>query len=196
MPTDPMAADPTPTPAPPMPFNSDALAADLRSAISAGFKDVVATIPRSSPPPAPAPAPVARPASNPLTDAIREAVGPDMQAIGLAAQSAMDMASFYSNPKNLDDNVMTHREEIEQAFTRLAASGHPFTRQDVWEWYKGHNFEKMSEERAKRHDETVTRTGERTAVIGPGSPPVSREAKDPWSMSHDELSKALDGVAF
>ena len=194
---DPMRADPAPTvePAPAGTFNTDALSADLREAISDGFKAVIAATPRPAPAP---PTPPFRPApvSNPLTDAIREAVGPDLAAVGLAAQSALDMASFYSNPKNHDDGAIEHRDEIEQAFTRLAASGHPFTRQDVWEWYKGHNFDKFSAERSKKHDEQVTRTGINTAVVGPGSPPRGGEAKDPWSMSHDELSKALDGVTF
>lgn len=135
-----------------------------------------------------------RPGADPLGDMIRPYIEPRVNAAILEAQSAADLATFYqSNPQ-----AGKYRDEIETRFQNLKSRGTPFTRNDIWKWYRGENFDKFATEQAEEQKRQAEESARIAAGVGPGSPfrGEGGPAKDAFTMPHEELTKALEGQSF
>ena len=130
--------------------------------------------------------------ADPLRGVLDPYLQPIAQRAQLAAEGAIDAVLFYQGvPK-----AGKYKDQIEQAFKRLVQAGTPFTRQDIWNWFKGQNFDTF----AKEHAEEQKAAAEAAAQAAAGLPGTARQeavvVSDPYAASSDELDKALKGITF
>lgn len=132
-----------------------------------------------------------QPTQNPLQAVIDPLIAPHVNRAALAAQAAQDAAVFYSS----HPEAVKYQPDIEQAFNQLIAQGTPFTRQAVWEWYRGKNFDKFVKEEQEK-DQAKINAANNVADGGGGIRPAGGPVKDAFTASDDELKNALNGVSF
>ena len=70
---------------------------------------------------------------DPLHQAIDQHTGPKLAQMDIDIAAATDAATFYAT----HPEVVKHKDEIEQAFNNLKAQGKAFTREAVFEWWRG-----------------------------------------------------------
>jgi hypothetical protein len=186
--------DPEPKPKPegdkgPQPaIDADAIKAAVGEAVGAALADWTPPEPRSAEPQRPQP----QPNDDPLADLIGSKVNPALRSMGYEIADAKDAAMFYvEHPE-----ALKHKKALEDAFNTLKAQGTPMSRVAVFDWYKGKNFDTFR----KEANEEAALAAEKAKEAGDTGPGVSRRrevaSKDPHTMSDEELSKALEGVAF
>jgi len=146
-------------------------------------------------PPEPERRPEPRPqpqGDDPLADLIGSRVNPALKHLGYEIADAKDASLFYvGHPE-----AVKHKAAVEEAFNRLKQQGTPMARAAVWDWYKGKNFDQFRKEAAEAEKEAERRARE-AGDTGPGAARHREvQTKDPHTMSDEELSKAMEGVAF
>ncbi len=131
--------------------------------------------------------------SDPLGQALEQHTGPKFAQQDIEIANAKDSGLFYST----HPECIKHQEAIENGVQNLIAQGKPFTRQAVWEWYRGSqkNFdgfvkEAMDTEKAKVKDAEDAQT-----VDSSGRPLVQSPTVD-HTNSEEEVSKAMENVEF
>ena len=139
--------------------------------------------------------PPARPTAteNPLAAVINPIVQPALATAILAAHDAKDAAIFYQT----HPEAGKHQADIEKAFNALVQQGTPFTREAVWAWYRGNNFDKFLQEarqadQQKVEDAKNVQEGNTGFRVPGGQGPL----KDAFAATDDELKSALNGVTF
>lgn len=134
---------------------------------------------------------------NPMHDivapVVRDMAEPALRALDITANDAKDAALFYvEHPE-----ALTYKKDLENASDTMKRQGTPMTREALWDWYRGKNFDKFRDQANKKQQEDAERAAREAATLGPGSP--NRDAgpqKDPHDMTDEELAKAVQGVAF
>jgi hypothetical protein len=137
-------------------------------------------------------------AKDPLAEVIGQYTDPKIQRAEFIAASAMDLANFYdSNPE-----ARAMKSEIEATFNELANAGRPTDRRKVYAYLQGEKVLKdkdafINEEIARREKQKQ----EAAEAVDAGAFSLSkllvdRGVKDPSELSHEELTKALEGVSF
>jgi hypothetical protein len=137
--------------------------------------------------------PASRPQAteNPLQAVIDPLIAPHIVKANLAAEGARDAATFYVSVPE----AVKYQKEIEQIFNAMITQGTPFTRQAVWEWYRGKNFDKFVQE-ARQADEKKISDAKNIVDAGGGLRPSGGPVKDAHSATDEELKNALNGVTF
>ena len=132
-------------------------------------------------------------AVDPLSQALENHTGPKFAQQDIEIANAKDSGLFYST----HPECIKHQEAIENGVQNLISQGKPFTRQAVWEWYRGSqkNFdgfvkEAMDTEKAKVKDAEDAQT-----IDSSGRPLVQSPTVD-HTNSEDEVSKAMENVEF
>lgn len=168
-------------------IDADAIRAVVGEEVGKALADWTPPEPRAA-----EPRPQPKEGEDPLADLIGSRVNPALTRMGYEIADAKDAALFYvEHPE-----ALKHKKAVEDAFNTLKAQGTPMSRVAVFDWYKGKNFDTFREEANKEAKEAAERAKD-ASDAGAG---VSRHrevaAKDPHSMSDEDLSKALEGVAF
>lgn len=134
---------------------------------------------------------VPQPSVNPLQAVIDPLLAPHIQRATLAAEGARDAATFYVG----NAEAVKYQGDIEKAFNALLAQGTPFTRQAVWEWYKGKNFDKFLQE-ARTTDQKKVEDAKNIVDGGGGVRPGGGIVKQAHDATDEELKNALANVTF
>lgn len=130
------------------------------------------------------------PAADPVGDMVR----PFVEGAHVAAGDAKDAAKFYAQNKDLSPETIA---EIEKTFDKMLGIGRPMAREDILAWHVGKNFEKHLEDRIQQRDKKLAEAAQAgDAGGGSGKPGQAVTPKDPYSMSHEDLSAALHGISF
>ncbi len=128
---------------------------------------------------------------NPLQAVIDPLIAPHVQRMNLVAEGARDASTFYvTHPE-----AAKYQAEIEKAFNALMTQGTPFTREAVWDWYRGRNFDKFLQE-ARASDDQKLQDAKLHSDSTSGTRPAGGPVKDAHSTSDEELKNALSGVSF
>lgn len=133
------------------------------------------------------------PLRDPLGDLIRQSVAPDLRAATLKAEAAEDKADFYLTNSDAGE----YRGEIEKTFNNLVKNGRPLPRADIWSWYQGQHMDVFVEKADKRKQAQIL-AAEGAQVVGEsaGGKLAPRAGKDPYTLSDEELDKAVSGQSF
>ncbi|KKK94079.1 hypothetical protein LCGC14_2686440 [marine sediment metagenome] len=130
---------------------------------------------------------------DPLGQALEQHTAPKFAQQDIEIANAKDSGLFYST----HPECIKHQEAIENGVQNLISQGKPFTRQAVWEWYRGSqkNFdgfvkEAMDTEKAKVKDAEDAQT-----VDSAGRPVIQSPTVD-HTNSEEEVSKAMENVEF
>jgi hypothetical protein len=131
--------------------------------------------------------------ADPVRKVVLDAVGDVLGDASFRADAAADLAQFYT----IHPEARAMAPEIESKFRDLAAEGRPMDRESIYFWYRGSpgTFEKLvaqEKERSAREEQEARYA----QSVGPGIGRPVRVMKDPYEMTSDELSQALDGVSF
>ena len=129
---------------------------------------------------------------NPLKALIDPLVQPGLAQARLEASSAADVAYFY----HAHPEALKYREDLEKARLRCMEQGTPYTMLSLWEFYRGSakNFDKFVKDGIEAEKVKIAEA-EEAATVG-GGVRTSKTIKNPYDMTGDELSKAMEGVAF
>lgn len=130
---------------------------------------------------------------DPLQSAIGQHTDPKFAQQDIEIASATDAAIFYATHPEL----VKHKDDIEGAFNNLKAQGKAFTREAVYEWWRGSqkNFDNLVKEAVETEKKKVDDAENATTVDSSGRP-VVESIKVDHTSSEDEVSKALENVEF
>lgn len=122
-------------------------------------------------------------------DPVLGVVGPYIAPVAMEARGAVDAAVFYpSHPQ-----ALKYATEIEQTHSAWATRGIHTTRAEIWTYVQGlhrQDIGKAEQEEA----EAATKRAALAGSVGMGSSDRQAQERDPYSMTLEELEKALDGV--
>lgn len=129
---------------------------------------------------------------NPLKAIIEPYVQPGIKRAQLEASSASDVAYFY----HAHPEALKYKEDLEKARKACLEQGTPYTMQTLWELYRGSakNFDKFVKDGIEAEKAKIAEA-EDAATIG-GGIRATKTVKNPFDMNHDELDKAMEGIAF
>lgn len=167
-------------------FDMDALGAMLDQKVQDGVSRAL----RAN---APAPKPQAPPVADPIGDMVRPYVEPHLKAAQLLAEAANDKADFYAGAgKNATPDEI---KEVETAFIQMAQQGRPMSRTDLLAWHRGKDPDKLVD-RVNGERKAAADKAAQMADVGGGRGAANVQAVDPYSMDHEKLTQALQGVSF
>ena len=133
--------------------------------------------------------------ADPVASTILQTVAPHLRELAIKGDSGRDAAVFYAT------TPAAHRWSgvIEQRFNDLLARNIPVDRASLWNLIKGEQGLTADgikfEEAVKRRDEEIQRAKDAETIRGSRGG-VNTQTRDASSMTTDELSKALEDVAF
>jgi hypothetical protein len=130
--------------------------------------------------------------ADPVASTIMPVIGPALREVAIKADSGRDAAVFYATTPS------SHKYSglIETRFNELLARGIPVDRASLWNLIKGENQETFVAQAIKERDEEVKKAQEAATVRGSRGGAPAAPVRDASSMTADELSKALEDVAF
>lgn len=127
---------------------------------------------------------------DPVRGVVMDAIGDELRETRFEARAAADAAKFYL----IHPEAKDYAGDIEKKFYELAASGNAQDRETVFYWMRGKDFDKFH---AAANQQAESSKANEAMVPGPGGTLTRvRQVQDPYTMTPDELEKALDGVAF
>ncbi len=131
--------------------------------------------------------------SDPLQQALESHTGPKFAQQDIEIANAKDSGLFYST----HPECIKHQEAIENGVQNLIAQGKPFTRQAVWEWYRGSqkNFDGFVKE-AMETEKTKIKDAEDSQTIDSSGRPLVQSPTVDHTNSEEEVSKAMENVEF
>ena len=131
--------------------------------------------------------------SDPLGQALEQHTAPKFAQQDIEIANAKDSGLFYST----HPECIKHQEAIENGVQNLISQGKPFTRQAVWEWYRGSskNFDGFVKEAMDTEKAKVREAEESQTIDSSGRPLVQSPTVD-HTNSEDEVSKAMENVEF
>lgn len=166
----------------------------LKELMTETLTEFAANAAPSDPTPDPDPVPVATPAEvDPLTQALDQHTGPRFAQQDIEIANAKDSGLFYST----HPECIKHQAEIEQGVQNLIAQGKPFTRQAVWEWYRGSqkNFDGFVKEAVEVEKQKIS-DAEHSGTVDEAGRPVIQSPKVDHNTPGEEVDKALTNVEF
>ena len=107
---------------------------------------------------------------DPLQQAIDQHTGPKLAQLDIEIAGATDAATFYpSHPE-----ALKYKDQIEQGFNNLKAQGKAFSRQAVWDWFRGNdkNFNTFVKEAMETEKKKLEDAEHATTVDSSGRPVV------------------------
>lgn len=130
---------------------------------------------------------------DPLQQALEQATGPKFAKMDIDIAGATDAATFYAT----HPDMVKHKDEIEQAFNDLKAQGKAFSRQAVYEWWRGNdkNFQRLVGEAVEADKKKITEAEESTTVDSSGRPVIDSPKVD-HNSGETEVNKAVEGLEF
>ena len=130
---------------------------------------------------------------DPLTQALDSHTGPKFAQQDIEIANAKDSGLFYST----HPECVKHQDAIENGVQNLISQGKPFTRQAVWEWYRGSqkNFDGFVKEAMDTEKAKIKEAENDQTVDSSGRPLVQSPSVD-HTNSEDEVSKAMENVEF
>ena len=130
---------------------------------------------------------------DPLTQALDQHTGPKFAQQDIEIANAKDSGLFYST----HPECIKHQEAIENGVQNLISQGKPFTRQAVWEWYRGSakNFDGFVKEAMDKEKTTIKDAEDAQTVDAAGRPVIQSPTVD-HTNSEEEVSKAMENVEF
>lgn len=212
------------TPAPTQGFDASALAPGIHQAIREGLAQSQAPQPQPGPsvqpylnqqpqfqPPAPQRGPngqflpqqQADPVADLVNPYIARLVGPALQHVNQQSMAAADMSYFYrvngSHFGGERGNELAGA--VEQAFQHFQSQGQPLTRQVIFQGLTGVGgpFHDYFVEQAIQQRQQAQQRAQGAQVMGAGvgrGSAAVQPAKDPRSMSDEELEQALQNLSF
>lgn len=151
-----------------------------------------ATSVSNEPEPGPTETPVVQPTEvDPLKLAIGEQTNSRFAQQDIEIAAAADAGMFYAT----HTEALKHKDEIEQAFNNLKAQGKAFTREAVYEWWKGKNFDKLVGQALEDEKKKVSDAEHATTVDSSGRP-VVESVKVDHNTPEEEVAKTLENVEF
>lgn len=193
-------ADPTPTPEP-QPFNADALASTVQSAVKSTLQEMQAqaTAQAQQRQQQAAQQQAAQRQQqqwqgDPVAATLRPYLEPLAQSMSLQVQAANDKADFYlSFPEALE-----HKGDVESMFGQLMQQGRPMEREAVWHYYKGKNAEAFAQKAENRKQAALDQAaGQHTTIGGPAAlRPAGPDLDNFRALPLDQMRDALKGVSF
>ena len=131
--------------------------------------------------------------SDPLGQALEQHTAPKFAQQDVEIANAKDAGIFYAT----HPECTKHQEAIENGVQNLIAQGKPFTRQAVWEWYRGNqkNFDGFVKEAMDAEKAKVKEAEDAQTIDSSGRPLVQSPTVD-HTNSEDEVSKAMENVEF
>jgi hypothetical protein len=177
-------------------IDMDALGEMMNKKVKEGVQEALSQV---NPGPRPQQGELGKPAQDPLGDMVRGYIAPDLQATRMAVEDAKDFGSFYA--KGDEDEREWKREkstEIEDIFGKMLKAGRPMSREDIAQWVKGKEPEKVVEFKATRQRKRMEQVqGTQSGIEAGSSAPRGIPAgKDPYDMSEEELGKTMAGKWF
>ena len=176
-------------------IDMDALGEMMNKKVKEGIQDALAQV---NPGPQPRMADQAKPAQDPLGDMVRGYIDPDLKATRLAVEDAKDYGAFY-NRGNEDEREWKREKsgEIEDIFNKMVKAGRPMSREDISQWIKGKEPEKVVEFMSTRKQKRLEAVqGAQSGLEGVRPPMGAPQGKDPFDMSDEELNKTTAGKWF
>ncbi|KKN66177.1 hypothetical protein LCGC14_0474670 [marine sediment metagenome] len=130
---------------------------------------------------------------DPLTQALDSHTGPKFAQQDIEIANAKDSGLFYST----HPECIKHQEAIENGVQNLISQGKPFTRQAVWEWYRGsqENFDGFVKE-AMETEKTKVKEAEDAQTVDAAGRPVIQSPTVDHTNTEEEVSKAMENVEF
>lgn len=178
-------------------FDTTKMAKDMADQVVGGIRKMAEEAAANQPAPQPAYDPNQRP--DPLTAAVAPIVAPAIQAVGVRAEAATDAAMFYadSDPDTLQFKAK-HKGEVEALFNAELKAGRFTPREDILAYLRGGKLlnEVIEGEVSKR--KAAEDRAREAETAGPGGVRAfsHKPAKDPYTMTDEELTKSLEGVSF
>ncbi|KKL25628.1 hypothetical protein LCGC14_2403370, partial [marine sediment metagenome] len=115
-------------------------------------------------------------AVDPLTQALDQHTSPKFAQQDIEIANAKDSGLFYST----HPECVKHQEAIENGVQNLISQGKPFTRQAVWEWYRGSqkNFDGFVKEAMETEKTKVKEAEDAQTVDSAGRPVIQSPTVD------------------
>lgn len=130
--------------------------------------------------------------ANPMQSLIDPIIQPHLRRLEAQTAAAQDAAIFYASTPE----AAKYRDEIEKGFNQMLSQGSPVARAGIWDWYKGKNQQKFIDAAIKDHDSELQKAKEaEDAATGHGPGGKARQT-DAYTMTEEELGKALENVSF
>lgn len=138
------------------------------------------------------------PEDDALTKLITPALKPALDRATLMSEAALDQSLFFQT----HPDALEHREALVKNWNTMLGKGVPLKMETVWNEFRGsaENFPKFVQEQTKKDAAKVAAARDAGGVDG-GSPDRDQTGaraalKDPYAASPEDLTKALENVAF
>ena len=131
---------------------------------------------------------------DPLQSAITQHTDPRFAQQDIEIAAAADAGLFYA----AHPEALKHKDEIEAGFNNLKSQGKAFTREAVYEWWRGSakNFDRLVAEGVEADKQKVKDAENAETVDASGRPVVQSTIKVDHTTPEEEVAKSLENVEF
>ena len=136
---------------------------------------------------------------DPIAAAVMPVVAPLTNRAIVEARLARDAAGFWASDEG--KRAAPYMRDLNRASEEMVGAGAPLAMGDIWNWYQGKNRASMAE-RATAEKTAQEKAARDAAAAAAGQGRVGGETeipaalKDPYTATHEDLTKALAGVSF
>lgn len=177
-------------------FDMDAMAARLQDAAARGTAQAIENVAARSQQQAEQRAAQEesnrRTQADPVAQTVWPVIGPALREVAVKADHGRDAAVFYAtNP-----TAGRYSGQIEARVNELGARGIQVDRHSVYNLLKGENLNSFVDEEIKNRASKVREAEQAAVVAGSRGGTIGQQARDPYDMTQEELTQALDNIAF
>jgi GAF domain-containing protein len=130
--------------------------------------------------------------ADPVAQTVWPVVGPALRDVAIKADHGRDAAIFYAtNP-----SAGRYSGQIEARVNELGARNIQVDRHSVFNLLKGENLSSFVDEEIKNRENKIREAEQAAVISGSRGGTIGQQARDPYDMTPEELTQALDNIAF